>query len=78
MTKREDNSQKPPGMGNYLGKQRRNFYITNRCWNMMHDLSIEIGINHSGIIELAVREMYIRYHGQVPDINYVLGDKPKR
>lgn len=65
------------GQGNYLGKQRRNFYVTNRAWEMMHELSIDIGLSHSGIVELAVRDMYVRYHGSVPPITYVGGGKPE-
>ena len=56
------------GEGNYLGKARRNFYISNRCWDLMHQLSLEFGINHSNVIEIAVRELYQRTYGSVPRI----------
>jgi hypothetical protein len=61
---------RPPGQGNYLAKQRRNFYLSNRCWEMMHTISLDIGVNHSAVIELAIREMYRRMIGNVPPIEY--------
>lgn len=73
MRRPKDIEERPPGQGNYLAKQRRNFYISNRCWEMMHELSLDIGLNHSGIIELSIREMYRRYMGNVPPIQYVDG-----
>lgn len=66
----QEKEDKPPGQGNYLGKQRRNFYISNRCWEMMHKISLDIGVNHSAVIELAVREMYRRTIGDLPPIEY--------
>lgn len=77
MAKKQDSDADLTACGNYLGKQRRNFNITNRCWDMMHNLSLDIGVNHSAIIELAVREMYCRYHGEVPPIRYWDGTKAK-
>ena len=67
-------SRKPLGkveivaMGNWMGKARRNFMISNRCWHLMHELSLELGISHSAVIELSVRETYQRVYGRVPEI----------
>ncbi|RPH38332.1 hypothetical protein EHM92_00175 [bacterium] len=65
-----DEPDEPRAMGNFLGKQRRNFNLTNRCWDMMHQLACDIGVNHSAIIELAIREMYTRYQGTPEPIKY--------
>lgn len=67
---RSDDDVKTPGRGNWLGKQRRNFYLTNRCWRLMHELALDIGVSHGTIIELAVREMYARIKNEVPPIAY--------
>ena len=56
------------GEGNYLQKSRRNFFISNRCWDLLHQISLEMGLSHSGCLELAVREMYQRMYGTVPPI----------
>jgi len=49
------------GEGNYLQKARRNFFLSGRCWMLLHNLSLELGINHSNVIEMAVRA----YHQQI-------------
>lgn len=49
------------GEGNYLQKSRRNFFLSGRCWTLLHNLSLELGINHSNVIEMAVRA----YHQQI-------------
>lgn len=77
MTKYDDTDERPRGCGNYLGKQRRNFYITNRCWDLLHALSLEYGCNHSSMIELCVREKYVKDIGPVPAIVYDGGKKPR-
>lgn len=56
--------------GNYLGKARRNFYISFRCWRLMHELSLEYGLSHSGVIEMAVRRFYVNTFGELPGISY--------
>jgi hypothetical protein len=57
---------KAPGrsMGNYLCKARRNFYLTQRCWELMHEISMELGVNHSNVIEFAIRRMYSEICGK--------------
>lgn len=64
------------GEGNYLGKARRNFYLSNRSFDLLHQLSLEYGINHSNILELAIREMYVKTFGPVPPIEYADGREP--
>jgi len=51
--------------GNWLGKARRNFNITRRCWQLLHVLCLEFGLNHSNMLELCVREMYVKHFGKV-------------
>jgi hypothetical protein len=70
MRKGEEEETRPPGQGNYLAKHRRNFYLSNRCWQMMHAISLDLGLNHSGTIEIAIREMYRRVIGNLPPIEY--------
>jgi len=65
------------GCGNFLGKQRRNFYITNRSWQLLHALCLEFGVNHSSMIELCVREKYVKDIGPVPKIEYSGGRRAK-
>jgi hypothetical protein len=55
---------KHQGEGNYLGKARRNFYISNKCWTLMHEIAMELGVNHSNVIELAVRKLYPEVTGK--------------
>lgn len=68
---------RPKGCGNWLGKQRRNFYITNRSWDLLHALALDFGLNHSATLELAIREMYVKNIGPVPPIKYADGTKAK-
>ena len=56
------------GEGNYLGKARRNFYISNRCWQLLHALSLELGLNHSSVLEMAVRAYHQTVIGPVPPV----------
>ena len=77
MTNPKEKSDRPPGCGNYLGKQRRNFYITNRAWDLLHELTLELGTNHSSTLELAIREYYVKLIGPVPPIKYAGGMKPR-
>ena len=59
------------GEGNWLGKARRNFYLSTTVNELIHKLSLELGISHSAVIELAAREMYARIHGSVPPVPLV-------
>lgn len=65
------------GVGNYLGKQRRTLSLTNTGWELAHKMSLDLGISHSGIYDLAIRKMYAEMYGQVPPITYLSGRKPK-
>ncbi len=65
------------GVGNYLGKQRRTLNLTNRGWDMAHEMSLDLGVSHSAVYDLAVREMWTRFHGHVPPITYLSGRKPE-
>jgi len=65
------------GCGNFLGKQRRNFYITNRSFDFLHALCLEYGLNHSSMLELCIREKYVKDIGPVPAIKYADGRKAK-
>ena len=49
--------------GNYLRKARKNYFISAMAVKMLEDLSMDKGVNHSGIIELAVRDMYEKRFG---------------
>lgn len=62
------NSGHDPAEGNYLRKSRRNFNLSIRCWELLHRLSLELGVNHSNVIELAVREMHQKYIGPVKPV----------
>jgi hypothetical protein len=57
-----------PREGNYLQKSRHNVNITRRAWDLCHELSMDLGINHSNVFELAIREMYQKYMGPVKPI----------
>ena len=63
--------------GNWLGKQRRNFYITNRSWDLLHKLCLEYGVNHSVMLEMTIRDKYAREIGPVPPIKYKNGQNAK-
>jgi hypothetical protein len=52
--------------GNYLRKARKNFFISADCIEMMEDLSRYEGLNHSGVIEQAVRAMFEKRMGPRP------------
>ena len=65
------------GMGNWLGKTRHNITMTDRGWDLTHRLAMEYGLDHSAIIELAVREKYLKEIGPLPPIKYVDG-RPAR
>jgi len=58
------------GSGNFLGKRRRSIFISNKCWNLMHELSLELGLSHSGIIEIATRMYYREMTGKPANITY--------
>jgi hypothetical protein len=61
--------------GNWLGKVRHNITCTRRCWNLIGELCQEFGLSHGGIIELAIREKYIKDIGSLPPIMYHNGRK---
>jgi hypothetical protein len=63
--------------GNWLGKQRRNFNLTNRCWDLLHELALEFGLDHGAMLEICVREKYIKDIGPLPKITYAGGEKAK-
>jgi hypothetical protein len=67
---------KNQGEGNYLGKSRRNFYLSNKCWVLMHEMAMELGINHSNVIELAVRKLYPEVTGRT--VTPIIQDPRKR
>lgn len=73
MPKKTANERYFPGCGNWLGKQRRNFYITNRAWDLLHELALEFGMNHSSMLEICIREKYVKDIGPVPPIKYADG-----
>lgn len=75
MAGKQDGGPKNPGCGNWLGKQRRNFYITNRSFDLLHALALEFGINHSSMLELCIREMHVAKIGPVPPVTYSDGRK---
>jgi len=63
--------------GNWLGKARRNFNLTNRSWNLLHALCLEYGLNHSSMLEICIREKFIKDIGPLPPIEYAGGRKAK-
>jgi hypothetical protein len=63
--------------GNWLGKARHNFYITRRCWQLLHFLCMEYGLNHSSMLEICIREKYIKDIGPLPESQYHNGEKAK-
>lgn len=69
----EDDEHRPEG--NWLGKTRHNITMTARGWGLVHKLCLEYGLNYSEIIELAVREKYIKDVGPLPPIQYSDGRK---
>jgi hypothetical protein len=70
MSKRNEDQRDFIGSGNFLGKQRRNFNVSNKAWNLMHELALELGVSHSAIIELAVRHFYQSIKGDPGPIKY--------
>ena len=52
------------GRGNYLQKSRRNVYLSGKCWEMLHEMGVEIGLNHSNTIEICVRMAYPKVLGK--------------
>lgn len=53
------------GEGNYLEKQRRNFYIPRTTFEMLHELALMDGVSHSDEINLIVRRAYREVFGKV-------------
>ena len=53
------------GEGNYLQKQRRNFYIPRTTFEMLHELALMDGVSHSDEINLIVRRAYREVFGRV-------------
>lgn len=74
---RHEDDERLVGQGNWLGKAKHNIRITNRCWHMIHILSKEFGLNASSIIELSVRDKYVKEIGPVPEIKYTSGEKAR-
>lgn len=70
MAKQPENERDFVGSGNFLGKQRRNFNISNKCWDLSHELALELGVSHSAIVELAVRHFYQSIKGTPDKIRY--------
>jgi hypothetical protein len=58
------------GEGNFLGSHRRNFSVPNRTFNQIHELSLELGVNHSVILVLAIRKYYKKIIGEAKPIKY--------
>lgn len=54
--------------GNWLGKSRRTYFLSNKCHDLLHEVSLQQGLNHSAVIELAVRVYYQQVIGPVPPI----------
>ena len=46
--------------GNYLAKYRVNFYLSEEARRMIHVLSVQHGVSHTAVVELAVREKFTR------------------
>lgn len=53
------------GEGNYLEKQRRNFYIPRTTFEMLHELALMDGVSHSDELNLIVRRAYREVFGKV-------------
>lgn len=53
------------GEGNYLEKQRRNFYIPRTTFEMLHELALMDGVSHSDEFNLIVRRAYREVFGKV-------------
>ncbi len=56
--------------GNYLGKGKRTYNITDDCDKMLLDLSLQYGVNKSSVVEIAVREKYLRDIGPWIPLKY--------
>jgi hypothetical protein len=74
---RKSDPTDPSYQGNWLGKARHNFNITRRCWHLLHLLCMEYGLNHSSMLEMCVREKYIKDIGPLPEIEYHDGRKAR-
>lgn len=75
LSKENDNGYK--GQGNWLGKQRLNFSVSGRFYEMLHRIALEYGVNHSVALELCVREKFTKEFGPVPEIKYPGGSKAR-
>jgi hypothetical protein len=46
--------------GNFLGKKRKNFFLSKDCCRYIVELCYRLGLSEGGVIELAIREKYDR------------------
>lgn len=53
-------TQKQESTGNYLRKSAKNYLLSYRCIALILELTLIYGITASAVIELAVREKYMR------------------
>ena len=59
------------GEGNWLGKVRKNYMITQTAVDCCHELTLQTGFNHSHVVEWAIRKLYQELIGPVPKIGLV-------
>lgn len=50
--------------GNYLGKSRRNYHLSDRCVQLLQECTVNEGLSQSSVIEQAVREYYMNRRGK--------------
>lgn len=58
------------GNANYLGKSRRNFYISFTAWRCLIELGLADGLNNSAELELAIRERYFNRFKREPETQF--------
>ena len=52
--------------GNYLGKKRKNYFLSGDCCRYIVELAFRLGLSEAAIIELAVRSKYEEVFGERP------------
>jgi hypothetical protein len=52
--------------GNYLRKRRKSFFLSADCCQMVLDLVFKLGLSEGGVIEIAIREKYLKEIGPYP------------
>ena len=50
--------------GNYLGKSRRNYHLSDKCVELLQACTVNEGLSQSAVIEQAVREYYASRRGK--------------